>query len=123
MARNAGVNLAFLGGNEFYWHIRLTRAGDGTPSAVILSRELARDPESTRSPQQATVRWRDDPLHRPESVLIGGQYTGLGVIAPMLALHPPTWTGWRDGMILSGAASGEVDAPGPFSPPRTQVLA
>lgn len=44
-------------------------------------------------------------------------------VARTLAAHPPTWTGWKDGQLLSDVAAGEVDAPGPNSPPRTQVLA
>jgi hypothetical protein len=122
-ARNAGTNLAFLGGNQLYWHVQLSRLPDGTPATVLLHRALAEDPNRVRAPQDVTVRWRDTPLNRPEATLIGAQYSGLGVVAPWLTLNPPRWTGWADGDVFPSAAAGEVDAATAASPPRTQILA
>ena len=122
-ARNAGTNLAFLGGNQVYWHVRLTRSPDGTPDTLVLFRELAEDPARLTFPGEATVRWRDAPLNRPEATLIGAQYAGLGMIAPWYTLSPPAWTGLHPGETIPMAAAGEVDAASPASPPRTQVLA
>jgi hypothetical protein len=122
-ARNTGINLAFLGGNQFYWHVRLSRAADGSPRAITLHRELAEDPLRTTNPSEVTIRWRDAPLNRPESLLVGAQYTGLGVVSPLLTLNPPGWTGWHPATTLAAAAAGEVDAPNRAGAVRTQVLA
>ena len=122
-ARNAGTNLAFLGANQVYWHVLLTRDARGVPQTVHLHRVLAEDPARTTSPADATVRWRDTPLRRPEALLIGAQYRGLGVVSPLLPLDPPAWTGWVNGQSLPAAASGEVDAIIPMGPPGVQAVA
>jgi hypothetical protein len=121
--RNQGTNLAFLGANQIYWHVELSRGPGGAPQAVTLHRVLAEDPARDRDPTGVTIRWRDAPLRRPEALLIGAQYGGLGVIGPLLPLDPPAWTGWADGRALPGAGSGEVDAVSPAGPPAVQVLA
>ena len=122
-ARNAGTNLAFLGANQVYWHVLLVRDGRGAPQQVRLHRVLAEDPARTTAPQDTTVRWRDAPLRRPEALLIGAQYRGLGVVSPLLPLDPPAWTGLAAGVSLPAAASGEIDAVTPSSPPGVQVIA
>ncbi|HEY6794555.1 MAG TPA: N,N-dimethylformamidase beta subunit family domain-containing protein [Kineosporiaceae bacterium] len=121
--RNAGTNLAFLGANQLYWHVLLVRGADGTPQGVRLYRVLAEDPARLATPDDVTIRWRDAPLGRPEALLIGAQYRGLGVAGPVLPLDPPAWTGWTGGTPLRAAASGEVDATTPTGPPAVQVLA
>jgi hypothetical protein len=121
--RNSGTNLAFLGANQIYWHVTLARGPDGLPQTVHLHRVLAEDPARTTAPDDATVRWRDAPLGRPEAVLTGAQYRGLGVIGPLLPLDSPAWTGLASGQSLAAAASGEVDAVSPAGPPGVQVLA
>jgi hypothetical protein len=122
-ARNAGTNLAFLGANQIYWHVLLTRTADGSPLAVRLHRVLAEDPARTSAPADVTVRWRDAPLRRPEALLIGAQYRGLGVVGPLLPLAPPDWTGWTSGRSLPTAGSGEVDAVSVGGPPQVQAIA
>lgn len=122
-ARNEGVNLAFLGANQVYWHVRVTRLADGTAVGVELHRVVSEDPARTRSPEDVTTRWRDTPLNRPEAVLVGSQYRGLGVLGPLQVLAPPSWTGWTAGRSLPRAAGGEVDAVSTLGPPAVQILA
>ncbi|MGZ4611914.1 MAG: N,N-dimethylformamidase beta subunit family domain-containing protein [Kineosporiaceae bacterium] len=123
-ARDAGTNLAFLGANGFYWQARITRDAQLRPLAITVHRQLAGDPVAATSPSQATVRWRDAPLNRPEAQLLGGQYNGLGVVAPLVVLTAPAWLGWKAGQILPAGYASEVDhAVKGISPPDTQVLA
>ena len=70
-ARGLGVNLAFMGGNTAYWQIRYA-----DPARRVLEeyRSAAGDPST--NPRQKTVRWRDDPVLRPECSLLGVQWQG-----------------------------------------------
>ena len=54
-ARDAGVNLMFLSGNEVYWHTRMEPSIDGSsdaqPHARLLQGQLGDAPSSTRPPR------------------------------------------------------------------------
>lgn len=123
-ARDAGTNLAFLGGNDFYWQARVQRDAAGRPLSMTVYRDAREDPLATTSPALTTVKWRDPPVLRPEAALIGSEYSGLGVVAPLVVLDPPAWLGWRRGSILPAGVASELDAVTPgVSPARTQVIA
>ena len=76
-ARDAGVDLAFLGANDVYWQVRLEPSAAGVPDRVMVAyREANLDPVTEGS---RTVRFRE--LPRPEQPLIGqmwptNDYTG-----------------------------------------------
>jgi hypothetical protein len=123
-ARDRGINLAFLGGNGFYWQARVSRDPALRPVSVSVYRRAAEDPLRSSSPALTTIRWRDAPLSRPEAGLLGAQYSGAGVVAPLVVLQAPGWLGWRRGQIVRAGAAGEVDAAVPgISPPGVAVLA
>lgn len=120
-ARGTGVNLVFLGGNTGYWQIRYA---DGPARRVLEEyRSAATDP--TTNPRQTTVRWRDEPVLRPECSLLGNQWQGGDetsdppghhpyVVTEAGARHP--WlagTGLRAGDELVGAVGYEWDAIAP----------
>jgi sugar lactone lactonase YvrE len=72
-ARDSGVPLGFFSGNSGYWQIRLD------PSSTSVSRRVMTCYKSaTLDPMgggaDATVRFRDSPLNRPENMLIGQMY-------------------------------------------------
>ena len=72
-ARDAGVNLAFFGGNAVYWQVRFEASGSGLANRVIVCYK-----EATKDPVQGattTVQWRQAPVNLAEQVLIGVQYT------------------------------------------------
>ena len=77
-ARNAGTNLAFLGANAIYRHIRFA-AGD---RVIICYKAAAIDPLFGHDDAQTTQQWRDPPDPRPESVLTGVFYECNPVSAP-----------------------------------------
>ena len=73
-ARDAGVNLGFLGANAIYWQVRFEPSSSGVPNRVLVCyRNAALDPIT--DPTLKTVNWRDPQLNRPEQTLIGIQFT------------------------------------------------
>jgi hypothetical protein len=124
-ARNAGTNLAFLGANAIYRHIRFA-AGD---RVVICYKDAAIDPLYGRDNAETTQQWRDPPDPRPESVLTGVFYECNPVSAPWVVYDPSNWifagTGAYRGERFPGMVGPEYDRLNPAVPfPRPmQVLA
>jgi hypothetical protein len=74
-ARDRGVGLAFLGGNDVYWQVRLeSSAGGGSNRTLVCYKDRALDPDSKEHPQRTTVLWADDPVRLPQSSLTGTTY-------------------------------------------------
>ncbi len=72
-ARDAGVNLAFLGANAVYWRVRLETSAAGEVDRTLVSyKSAALDPVPDET--QKTILFRD--LNRPEQTLIGVQWAG-----------------------------------------------
>lgn len=71
-ARNHGVGLAFLGGNDMYWQIRYEPDSLGAVDRTIVCyKSAAADPLSGTDNALVTVRWRQAPVRRPENAIIG----------------------------------------------------
>ncbi len=86
-ARDKGVNLMFLGGNDIYWQARLEPDAGGVPNRTLVcykveskthdpSQFLSNDPMWPNHPDLVTTRWRDWPVNRPENSLLGLMYNG-----------------------------------------------
>jgi hypothetical protein len=124
-ARNAGTNLAFLGANTIYRHIRFA-AGD---RVIICYKDAAIDPLYGTDNAETTQQWRDPPDPRPESVITGVFYECNPVSAPYVVYDPSSWifagTGAYRGERFGGMAGPEYDRLNPAVPfPRPmQVLA
>jgi len=124
-ARNAGTNLAFLGANAIYRHIRFA----DRDRIVICYKDAAIDPLYGRDNAETTQQWRDPPDPRPESVLVGVFYECNPVSAPWVVYDPSNWifagTGARRGERFPGMVGPEYDRLNPAVPfPRPmQVLA
>lgn len=77
-ARDAGVNLAFLTGNESYWEARWETSidGSGTPYKTLVSYK-ERWANDNIDPQGTTSTWRDPQLGagKPENALTGTMFT------------------------------------------------
>ncbi|MGI8870511.1 MAG: N,N-dimethylformamidase beta subunit family domain-containing protein [Mycobacteriales bacterium] len=113
-ARAAGTNIAFLGANAIYRHIRLT----GTPLGpnrlqIDYKSSAGHDPVCHRDPAAATFDWPDGPDPRPESTLTGGYYQCNGVQADMITADPNSWllarTALTRGARLLGLIGNEYD--------------
>ena len=73
-ARDAGRHLAFLGGNDVYWQIRLEPDAASTPDrTVVCYKRAAIDPQRD-DPRAVTVRFADSEVARPQSILTGTVY-------------------------------------------------
>jgi hypothetical protein len=74
-ARDAGVNVAFFGGNEAYWQARLDASASGKPGRILTEyKDTGLDPMTRSDPTQATVQFAGSPINRPESMLSGLAY-------------------------------------------------
>lgn len=110
LARDGGVNLAFLGGNEVYRHIRLEPSLQGPDRLEVGYKSFAQDPASRTDPMDATTQCRSPPFPRPESALLGNFYQCNPAQADMIAADSESWltTGVvTDGQRLPGLIGNE----------------
>ena len=87
-ARDPGVNLAFLGANTGYRHIRFEPSATGTHRVEVCYKVPPLDPLYGRDDPDVTGQWRYPPDPRPESVLTGVFYRGNPVHADMVVIDP-----------------------------------
>ncbi|NIH81342.1 N,N-dimethylformamidase beta subunit family domain-containing protein [Amycolatopsis viridis] len=90
-ARDRGVNLAFLGGNEIYRHIRFAPTATGADRLEIDYKSFTEDPAHLTDPMEATPEWRSPPFPRPESVLLGNYYQCNPVHADLVTANEQNW--------------------------------
>lgn len=112
--RDAGVDLAFLGGNDVFWQVRYEAAG-GVDRRVMVGYKIASlDPVTTLA--QKTILFRD--IGRAEQRLIGEQFDLHGEMTPAadaawVVRSPDHWvyrgTGLVTGSRLPYLVGGEVD--------------
>lgn len=128
-ARAQGVNIAFLGANADYRHVRFEPSPLGINRRMVCYKVAAEDPLYGINDAEVTSNWRDPPVPRPESVLNGGLYQCNPVHADLVVREPESWvfsdTDLADGDLLPGLVDEEYDrvdvwAPTPDS---IQILA
>ena len=131
-ARDRGVNVAFLGANAVFRHIRF-EAGpgrDGSDRADRLEVNYKRqfgDPYNGVDNAEVTVDWREPPVPRPESTLTGTFYECNPVHADLIVTDPSSWL-WvgiaRAGASVPGLVGNEYDRvnPGVPTPAGIEVL-
>jgi hypothetical protein len=126
-ARDRGVNLVFLGANAIYRHIRLQPSALGPDRQIVNYRVAANDPDRRSDPGEVTVQWRDQPVNRPESTLLGEMYQCNPVHTDMVVTDPTAWlwagTGVVAGQHLPGLIGAEYDhwSPTDRPPPGSTV--
>jgi hypothetical protein len=129
-ARARGVNLAFLGANAVYRHIRLEPSATGPDRQQVNYKpwSIGDDPAWKTDPSQVTTDWRRPPLNDPESRLLGAQYECNPAHADGVVVAPSSWllagTGVRAGSRLPGLVGDEYDRvqPGAPRPSGIEVL-
>jgi len=128
-ARDAGVNLAFLGANAMFRRTRLAAAASGPDRLVICYKtSYQQDPLYGKDNALVTSDWREPPSPDPESSLIGTLYEGYPAVAPYVVAAPGSWvfagTGVAEGARLPNLVGVEYDRVNPAYPvPRPiQVL-
>lgn len=121
-ARDQGVNLAFLGANAIYRHIRFEPSPIGPDRHQIDYKSAGGDPLYGKDDADVTVSWRDPPNNDPESQIIGNFYQCNPVRADMVIVDPANWlfagTGVVAGQRLHDVVGSEYDrydarVPGP----------
>ena len=128
-ARDHGVNLAFLGANAVFRQIRLEPSPLGANRHEVAYKSATADPLRRTNPAEVTVNWRDAPVSRPESSLIGQQYECNPVRADMVIADGAAWvfagTGLKTGDKLLGTIGEEYDRynPNDPGPENVQLLA
>lgn len=119
-AINRGVNLVSLGGNAGYARPRL----QSNDRQMVMWRSSRLDP-NRNDPHLATTSWRDSPIRRPESKLLGSQYIGLGVDGNYTIPHRDRWpfTTMTHPDLLKNIVGREVDSPLYSVGPAVEILA
>jgi hypothetical protein len=127
-ARDQGVNLAFLGANAVNRHIRFAPTKLGADRLVICYKGED-DPIGRTDPSEITVDWRFGSPPRPESSLIGVQYSCFPADGPFTISKAGSWvfrgTGVKNGDSFEGLIGPETDQLNWYGPiPRPiEVLA
>jgi hypothetical protein len=115
VARDHGVNLAFLGANAVFRHIRLQPSPTGPDREEVNYKPWSarEDPAWRTDPAEVTTDWREPPLNDPESRLLGDLYECNPVHAAGVLVDPAAWlfagTGVRAGTPLPGLVGPEYD--------------
>ena len=129
-ARDAGVNLAFLGANACYRPIRLEASPVGPDRHEVCYKSAAEAPLSSSDPSRATpVTWGSSPTSWPESQLVGSTYQDVQANADLVVVEPDGWlwagTGLTAGQHIPGVVQGEYDRfdPAVAGPRNVEVLA
>ncbi len=124
-ARDAGVNLAFLGANAMF---RRTRLEAGGRLVICYKTSYTEDPMYGKDNALVTSDWREPPDPSPESSLIGTLYEGYPAVASYVVAAPDSWvfagTGAAAGARFGNLVGVEYDRVNPAYPvPRPiQVL-
>ena len=128
-ARDHGVNLAFMGANAVYRHIRFQPSPLGADRHEIDYKTAAEDPLDHIDPAEVTSQWREPPMPRPESQLIGDLYECNPVKADLVVTDPDAWvyagTGLTRNEHLHDVVGQEYDryTPGKGVPDNVAVFA
>lgn len=108
-----GTNLAFLGANAIFRHIRFGSTQLGPDRLVICYKQADIDPVFSTDPSQATQDWRYAPDPRPENALTGSLYQCNPVNAAYVVYDPDNWifagTGVSAGTSFPGLVGPEYD--------------
>jgi hypothetical protein len=120
-ARNAGVNLAFLGANCMFRRIRLAGTALGPRRQVLCYKtSYLQDPMYGRDNALVTNDYREPPDPDPESSLTGTLYESNPTNAGYVVATPDAWmfagTGVQQGTRFPGLVGIEYDRVNPGSP-------
>lgn len=120
-ARNAGLNIAFLGANCMFRRTRLAGTRLGERRLVICYKtSYLQDPMYGKDKALVTSDWREPPNPDPESSLTGTLYESNPVDAAFVVATPDAWpfrgTGVRKGTRFTGLVGIEYDRVNPGAP-------
>jgi hypothetical protein len=120
-ARDAGMNIAFMGANTLFRRTRMasTRLGKGR-LVICYKTSYLQDPMYGKDNTLVTSDWREPPHPDPESSLTGTLYESNPVSADYVIASPSSWiyahTGVRKGTRFTGLVGIEYDRVNPVYP-------
>lgn len=119
-ARDAGVNLVFLGANAVYRHVRLASSPLGQDRQEIDYKDPHADPLLGKNNADVTPwAWRDWPNNAPESLLLGEMWQCNPVQADMVITASSQWmfngTGLQNGSHIPNVVGPEYDHFDPYA--------
>jgi hypothetical protein len=125
-ARNAGVNLAFLGANCCFRRTRLASTRLGAQRQVICYKtSYLQDPMYGKDNTLVTSDWREPPHPDPESSMIGTLYESNPTDAHFVVASPQSWvfagTGVQRGSKFRGLVGIEYDRVNPVYPVQRPI--
>jgi hypothetical protein len=125
-ARNAGMNIAFLGANAVFRRTRLEPTTVGASRLVVCYKsDYLADPMYHKDPALVTADFRAGPGADPESSLIGTIYEGYPVDVPYVVSSPSSWvfagTGVRAGSSFPHLVGVEYDRVNPAYPTERPI--
>jgi outer membrane lipoprotein-sorting protein len=126
-ARDAGVNLAFLGANAMFRRTRLEPTPLGADRLVICYKtSYLQDPMYGRDNALVTNNaWREPPDPDPESSVIGTLYESYPTVADYVVAAPDAWmfagTGARKGTRFASLVGIEYDRVNPGYPVQRPI--
>jgi hypothetical protein len=120
-ARDAGMNIAFLGANAMFRRTRLADTHLGKRRLVICYKtSYLQDPMYGKNNALVTSDWREPPHPDPESSLTGTLYESNPVSADFVIASPHVWmfkgSGVREGTRFPGLVGIEYDRVNPGAP-------
>jgi len=120
-ARDAGMNIAFLGANAMFRRTRLASTPLAERRLVICYKtSYLQDPMYGKNNEAVTSDWRELPDPDPESSLIGTLYESNPVSAAYVVASPDAWmfkgSGVRKGTKFDGLVGIEYDRVNPVYP-------
>ncbi len=120
-ARDAGMNIAFMGANTMFRRTRLDSTPLGENRLVICYKtSYMQDPMYGVNNALVTSDWREPPNPDPESSLTGTLYEGNPVDADFIVASPDSWvfanTGVQLGTSIPGLVGIEYDRVNPCYP-------
>jgi hypothetical protein len=125
-ARDAGVNVAFLGANTLFRRTRLASTRLGPRRLVICYKtSYTEDPMYGKDNALVTSDWREPPSPDPESSLTGVLYESNPTSAPYVIASPDSWvyagTGVTKGTRFTGLVGVEYDRVNPVYPVQRPI--
>jgi hypothetical protein len=125
-ARDAGVNIAFLGANAMFRRTRLAPTALGARRLVLCYKtSYPQDPMYGRRDELVTSDWREPPDPDPESSLTGTLYESNPADAAFVVVRPDSWllrgTGAGHGTSLRGLVGIEYDRVNPGYPVQRPI--
>jgi hypothetical protein len=125
-ARDAGMNIAFMGANTMFRRTRMASTRLGPRRLVICYKtSYLQDPMYGKDNALVTSDWREPPDPDPESSLTGTLYESNPVTADFVIASPDSWifrgTGVRKGTRLTGLVGIEYDRVNPVYPVQRPI--